>query len=378
MPHTSHAFHANRFVIWFTASVLTLVLAACGGGSSASGQSGFDFSVPPPGDEAGLILIAGSLAGPGAADGTGAAAQFFEPHGVAVDRSGNLYVADTANFVIRKITSAGVTATLAGIAGFSGSTDGTGPAARFGGPIGIASDTFGNLYVTDAVNHTIRRVSVEGIVTTFAGTAGIRGSADGIGLAAQFSSPTGIAIDASGNLYVADTGNHTIRKITQSGTVTTLAGAAEQAGSIDGVRNTARFFSPQGIAVDISGTLYVADTNNHTIRVLTSAGAVSTIAGAAQIIGSTDGMGVNARFYFPQGVAIDSLGNLYVADTMNHTIRKITPAGTVSTAAGVATQEGVVLGKLPGGLSKPFGIALLGVNTFALTTGNAVLRLRVP
>lgn len=369
-----HAFPANRFIIRFTASLLFLMLAACGG--SASDQAGF--GEPQPVDEAGLSLIAGSPVVPGATDGTGAAARFFDPQGIAVDTSGNLYIADTTNHVIRKISSTGVTSTLAGTAGISGSVDGTGAAARFGSPIGIALDSFGNLYVTDAVHHTIRKISAQGVVTTFAGSAGVRGSADGIGLAAQFHSPSGIAIDTSDNLYVADTGNHTIRKITPVGAVTTLAGAAEQAGSTDGVRIAARFFSPQGIAVDISGTLYVADTFNHTIREITPAGDVSTIAGAIQASGSADGTGINARFHYPQGVAIDALGNVYVADTMNSTIRRITPAGTVSTVAGVALQQGIVLGKLPGGLSKPIGIAPLGVKTFALTTGNSVLRLREP
>lgn len=376
MPHTFHTFLANRSLIWFTTSLLLLMLAACGGGTN--GQGVFFPENPQPIDEPGLSLIAGSSVSPGAVDGTGAAARFFDPRGIAVDAAGNLYVADTANYVIRKITGAGVTITLAGTAGLSGSTDGTGASARFGSPVGIASDSFGNLYVTDAVHHTIRRVSPQGVVTTFAGTAGVRGSADGFGLAAQFHSPSGIAIDASNNLYIADTGNHTIRKITPAGTVTTLAGLAEQAGSDDGAGTAARFFSPQGIAADVSGTLYVADTFNHTIREVTAAGAVRTIAGAVQAIGSADGTGVNARFSYPQGVAIDALANVYVSDTMNNTIRRITPAGAVSTVAGVAAQQTIVLGKLPGGLSKPFGIALLGAKTFALTTGNSVLRLREP
>ena len=165
--------------------------------------------------------------------------------------------------------------------------------------------------------------------TTLAGKASI-GSDDGTGSAARFYFPTGVATDSSGNVYVADANNHTIRKVTPAGVVTTLAGLAGNSGSADGTGSAARFHSPNGVATDSSGNVYVADTGNHTIRQITPAGVVTTLAGLAGSSGSTDGPGSAARFYYPEGVATDSSGNVYVADTVNDTIRKITPAGVVT------------------------------------------------
>ena len=279
---------------------------------------------------AGLALSAGST------DGTGSAARFSQPRGVAVDAAGNVYVADRVNQTIRKITPAGAVSTLAGLAGSAGSADGTGNAARFDNPGGVAVDAAGNVYVGDFNNNSIRKITPAGVVSTLAGFSGIFGSADGTGSEARFNSPFGVAVDGAGNVYVADTGNNTIREITPAGVVSTLAGLAGSTGSTDGTYGAARFNSPFGVAVDAAGTVYVADTVNNTIRKMTpflDGGDVSTLAGLAGSSGNTDGTGSAARFTFPRGVAVDAAGNVYVADTTNDSIRKITPAGVVTTFA---------------------------------------------
>jgi sugar lactone lactonase YvrE len=270
----------------------------------------------------------------------------------------DVYVADYDNHIIRKITPAGVVSTLAGMAGASGSTDGTGNAARFDFPSGVAVDSAGSVYVADTSNHTIRMITPTGVVSTLAGMAGASGSTDDTGSAARFSSPSGVIVDSSGNVYVADTGNDTIRKITPAREVTTLAGTGGSAGSADGTGSAARFNSPGGVAVDDAGNVYVADTSNHTIRKITPAGAVTTPAGSAGVQGSADGTGSAAQFNTPKAVAVDSAGNVYVADTSNDTIRKITPAGVVTTLAGSPGVPGSADGtgsaarfNLPGGVA---------------------------
>ena len=253
---------------------------------------------------------------------------------MAVDGAGNVYVADTANHTIRQITPGGVVSTLAGLAGVSGSANGTGAAAQFNQPQGVAVDSAGNVYVADTGNHTIRQITPGGVVSTLAGLAGVSGSANGTGGNARFYEPEAVAGDSGGNVYVADTWNHTIRKIAPGGVVSTLAGTAGNYGSTDGTGSAALFYQPQGVTVDSTGTLYVADTGNQTIRKVTGGGGVSTLAGLAGNYGSVDGTGTSARFYGPSGVAVDGAGNVYVADYFNQTIRKVTGAGVVSTLAG--------------------------------------------
>jgi hypothetical protein len=317
----------------------------------------------------------------GNVDGAGAAARFNFPQGVATDSAGNVYVADSFNNIIRKITPTGVVTTLAG-SGRPGSTDAIGAAASFNFPIGVATDGAGNVYVGDSGNFTIRKITATGLVTTLAGTApgdngGGGGSVDGTGAAASFSSPRGVATDSAGNIYVADHGASTIRKITPAGVVTTLAGTAGVNGSTDANGAAAHFFLPVGVATDSADNVYVADTFNHTIRKITPAGVVTTLAGTAGVPGSTDAAGAAASFRSPLGVATDSAGNVYVAEADNGTIRKITPAGAVGTVVGVAGQAGFAPGALPGLLESPRGVAVSGTSLYiALLNGVAVVQNR--
>ncbi|MBI3885015.1 MAG: SMP-30/gluconolactonase/LRE family protein [Opitutae bacterium] len=280
-----------------------------------------------------ITTLAGTGGAAGSADGSGPAARFNQPNGIAVAGDGTLFVADTANGTIRRISVAGVVTTLAGSGAARGNADGTGAAARFNFPVAIAADGAGNLFVADTMNHTVRRVTPAGVVTTFAGSPGSAGTADGMGLTARFNQPTGLAADAAGNVYVADTTNNTIRKISPLGAVTTLAGLAGVSGSADGAGSAALFNHPGGLAVDASGNIFVADTGNSTIRKITPAGLVTTLAGVATVGGLTDGVGSAVFFNQPAALAVDASGNLFVADTSNATLRKVTSAGVVTTLA---------------------------------------------
>jgi sugar lactone lactonase YvrE len=295
---------------------------------------------------ASATVLAGTPSTYGSADGAGAAARFLSVRAVAVDGTGTLYVADSSNDTIRKITPAGDVTTFSGIAGQPGSLDGAGTAARFNDPSGLAVDDGGNVYVADSFNDTIRKISPAGDVTTLAGVAGQAGSEDGIGAAARFYGPSDIAVDHSGNVYVADVANETIRKIAVDGTVGTLAGLAGGSGYREGQATFARFnFSGGlplhvGITADQSGTAYVSDTFNHCIRKISPDGKTAILAGSPGQAGSADGSGSAARFNQPEGITIDAAGTLFVTDTGNSTIRKITPDGVVTTVAGVPGDVG--------------------------------------
>lgn len=263
----------------------------------------------------------------GLVDGQGTAARFTAPMGGAFDSAGFLCIVDT--HAVRKISPTGDVTTLAG-ATTSGYVDATGTAARFSSVRGVAVDDAGDVYVSDAANQRIRKITPAGVVTTFAGS-GVVGVADGQGTAAQFSYPEGLAFDTKGNLIVVDSNNSRIRKISPTGQVTTLAGST--AGYANGVGVAAQFNYPRGVVVDKTNNLYITDYTNHRIRKVTPAGVVSTVAGLGTA-GAADGAALSAQFSNPYGITIDALGALYIGDYGNHRIRIITPEGTVSTMLG--------------------------------------------
>jgi sugar lactone lactonase YvrE len=412
-----------------------------------------------------VSTLAGSASQTGTADGTGTAARFNSPRGiVAVGSYANatLFVADNRNFTIREIVGNVVT-TLAGSPGVSGSSDGTGTGARFGDPLSvsyISGATFIGVVVGDGAR--LRFVTNSGVVTTLAGKNASVGYVDASGTAARFATPRHIAADAAGSMYVADQFNNAVRKITPSGVVTTLAGgagtssagltpvpfaiavdssaviwvtggtgllkigtsgavtnfvgtngsggtatiatpdalAADDAGNVyvtdgcvirrisaagvvsavaggtcgyaDGTGTGAQFLNPRGLAVDATGTLFVADSENYLIRKITANGVVTTLAGMPGSSGTADGNGSAARFGYIWGIAVDAAGNVYAADRNNHTIRRIDPSRNVTTVVGSALSVGVQPGALPGALNNPFGIATLpGSNSSLVITDDS-------
>jgi sugar lactone lactonase YvrE len=297
----------------------------------------------------GVTTLAGTPGAPGSADGTGAAAQFGcgqsilgfaagytlynGASGIATTSPTLSYVSDYCHNTIRTVTTGGVVHTVAGSLNPPGSANGNGTSAQFWGPAGLVADPSGNVYVADYLNGLIRKITPTGDVSTYAGMTPHAGSADGAALQASFRYPFGVVADSTGNLYVSDSNNHTIRKITPSGVVSTLAGSPAVFGSADGTGPAARFFLPFGLAIDTSGNLYVADSQNQTIRKVTSSGVVTTLAGMPGAAGSANGTGSAARFNRPSGVAVDPSGNVFVADFNG--VRQITAAGVVTTLTSI-------------------------------------------
>lgn len=293
------------------------------------------------------FLVAGRFGSSGSTDGTGDTARFNNPRGLATDGT-SLYVCDSGNHTVRRIAApasgAAVVTTIAGTAGASGSADGVGSIARFSSPWGLTCDGT-SLFVCDAGNHTVRNIAApasSAVVTTIAGTAGANGSTDDTGAAARFKGPLDVCLEGD-TLYLCDNGNHTIRKLSPplsagAAIVTTIAGTALSTGSADGIGAAARFSSPTAVASD--GTnLFVSDNINHTIRKLApplSAGAavVTTFVGTAGTSGTLDGIGDAARLNSPQGLVFDD-GALYLCDATNCATRKIYPSGYVSTLSGL-------------------------------------------
>jgi hypothetical protein len=325
-----------------------------------------------PGQVYNYSTFAGTVGSTGSNNATGTNATFDVPSGVAVDSSGNVFVADTTNNLIRMITIGGVVSTYAG-SGTAGHHDANGTSATFAEPKGIAVDSNGNVFVADTFYDIIRRIDTSGNVTTYAGIAGTSGSSNSntVATAATFASPSGVAVDTSGNVYVADTGNNFIRKIapgsgsTVGGIVTTIADAS------------AVLDAPSGVAVDsTSGNVYVADTFNSVIKVIAPGGGVTTLAGLAGNPGAANGTGTNAQFSLPAGIALGTGGILYVSDIGNVTIRRVTEAGVVTTIGGaVGTSTPFSNGTDSyATFYAPAGIAVEGDTLFVADSENQVIR----
>eukprot|EP01124_Arcella_intermedia_P006813 TRINITY_DN14109_c0_g1_i1.p1 TRINITY_DN14109_c0_g1~~TRINITY_DN14109_c0_g1_i1.p1 ORF type:complete len:704 (+),score=191.81 TRINITY_DN14109_c0_g1_i1:61-2172(+) len=277
-----------------------------------------------------LVLTIAGDGTKGHLDGEAKVAKFNKPYGIVVDKHNNLIVVDHEGCRIRKIDpTTGIVSTIAG-SGLEGYLDGDASNAKFDCPFGISMDKVGNLFIGDYINHRIRKLSLNGKVETFAGD-GNQGFNDGI--PGTFSGPRGVAVDQEGNVYVADGDNHRIRKVLPNGTVTTLAGDGTR-GYTDGLDpKKAKFSVPRGVAVDNKGNVFVADTDNHVIRKIAPSGEVSTVAGDGNE-GFVNGNAKSARFSRPFGITVDLYDNIIVADSRNHAIRKITPEGEVSVLAG--------------------------------------------
>jgi hypothetical protein len=372
-------------------STTVTVVSQDSGGTANGGvdktTNTFTITITPVNDAPSFGLSVGS----GGGSGGGVAAQgpwtvstfatgFNRPIGMVRDSAGNLFVVDAFNHAIRKVTPAGVVTTFAGTVGTWGTADGTGTAAGFETPGWIAIDAADNLYVTDGGNGTVRKITPAAVVTTLAGLARNYGSTDGTGSNARFNYPTGVAVDGAGNVYVAEGNNNTIRKITPAGVVTTLAGTAGTSGGTDGTGAAARFNAPMGMGIDSAGNLYVGEQNGHTVRKITPAGVVTTVAGLAGTSGAVDGTGSAARFLGPQDVKVDAAGNLLVADMGNHAIRQVTSAGVVTTIIGALGSSGLVNGNDASvRLSSPRGLLIDTTGTVYIADyGNNVLRKAVP
>jgi sugar lactone lactonase YvrE len=308
-------------------------------------------------------------------------ARFNRPQGVAVDSDGSVVVADTGNHTIRRIGPDRLVSTVAGKAGEPGSSDGKGGEARFNEPRGVAVDLQGVIYVADTGNHVIRKISKAGEVTTFAGTAGQFGSADGQGSEARFYGPAALAVDEARTVWIADSSNDTIRKITVDGVVTTVAGRAREVGSKNGVGAEARFSYPCGVAVDRAGVIFISDSANRLIRRMTPQGIVTTIAG---VVGRWDDNAAEgdlrtARFSSPIGIAVDSSEAICVADAGNSTVRRISPTGAVTVLAGQprAGSGGTDPPKSPWRFKSPLGVAADGLGNFYVVDSEEATVVRV-
>ncbi|MGV3756819.1 MAG: NHL repeat-containing protein [Verrucomicrobiota bacterium] len=313
---------------------------------------------------------------PGYANGPLAGAKFNDPAGLVFDTQGNLFVADSRNHVIRKVAVDGTVSLLAGTVGEAGFANGNGAGVKFDTPFGVALAGDGSLLVADTGNHILRRVDMSGVVTTYAGWAGTAGNTNGTLAEARFRSPLGLKRDTAGNIWVADSGNHTVRRITPAGLVETVAGVPDAWGAADGPAASAKFNGPVDVAVAVDGRVFISDGFNHVIRCLGTNGMVTTIAGLAGAADWADGQGAQARFWNPAGLAFDHAGNLYVADSRNHVIRKVAMDGVVTTVSGSGRHAGLADGvNRAGRYFNPYGLAFdAGGNLVVSDSYNQTLR----
>ncbi len=351
MPHPDKPLTSNREQTPLTPLdrrdfVLTmgsLALTGCGGGGGG-GMAAVGSPPPVVQHSVPTVWVVQTLAGKGGisgtADGVGTSATFNAPFGLCVDRSGYVYVADNGNCLIRKISPAGVVTTFAGT-GIAGTADGYGRSASFYNPNGLVIDSQSNLFLTDSYdNNVIRKITPDGHVSTFAGQSGVSlATTDGTGLSASFSLVGDLAIDHSDNLYLVDL--QWIRKITPGGVVTTLSSPA-MSGSPSATASWLTFSQPEGVAVDLSGNVYVIEFGQKRIQKITPAGVISTLAGSG-VYARIDGTGTSASFFAPYSLAVDPSGVLYVTEgsgdsnipgNKSNCIRTITPDGVVTTIAG--------------------------------------------
>ncbi|WP_306391597.1 hypothetical protein [Telluria beijingensis] len=349
------------------AAALMLLCSACGDGIPKDKDDEDDGESPPP--QAALSILAGDATIEGTMDGTGTAARFKWPQGIAIDSDGNLYVADTGNFVIRKITPAGVVTTVAGAAGTSDHVDGNTGNARFGNPVAVAVNRSGTIYVTD--NLRIRSITTNGRVST---TALIPIGSNVSGGRVATVTPGGIAVDANDNLFV--TNGYGTRRIS-NGTTFMLEGQSV-VNDLSGVS----LFEPRGVAVDSNNNVFVFDLEREISRWnqngLIGTNPLITLAGAPNVRGAANGTGNAARFEQVVGLTVDPQGNVYAADAINNLVRKITPAGVVTTVAGTTRSMTLRTGDLPGSLADVRGVVADGKGNLYVTSGNAVVKIRLP
>ena len=312
-----------------------------------------------------ISTVAGNgTAAYGGDGGAATAAQLKPPVGVLLDNAGNLYIADSNNNVIRKVSPAGIISTVAGNGASAYSGDGgAATSAGLKYPTSVALDAAGNLYIADAINNVIRKVNAAGIISTVAGNGAAAYSGDGgAATSAKLNYPNGVTVDGAGNLYISDTNNNVIRKVSPAGIISTVAGNGVAGFSGDtGSATAAQLTLPFSAALDSVGNLYIADASNNVIRKVNAAGIISTVAGnGIQGYSGDGGAATSAKLKDPTGVVLDSAGNLYIADANNSVIRKVSTAGIISTVAGNGTNgfSGDGGSATAAQLSAPYGIAL--------------------
>ena len=330
-----------------------------------------------------ITTFAGTGARGSSGDGGAAvSAQLNTPHAVSAI-SGNVYIADINNNKIRMVTSSGIISTIAGTGKSGSSGDGdAATSAQLNGPYAVSAIS-GNVYIADTGNNKIRMVSSTGIIITIAGTGTLGSSGDGkAATSAQLNTPVGLSVDISGNVYIADRENHKIRMVTSSGIITTFAGTGTKGSSGDGgAAVSAQFNYPCGVSVDISGNVYIADPGNRKIRMVTSTGIITTFAGTGGLGSSGDGGAAVSAYFVPTGVFADISGNVYISDVYNNNIRMVTSTGIITTFAGT----GRLGGSGDGGAATsaqmfdPTGVfADISGNVYIADSGNNKIRLVVP